>query len=62
MLIRQIKIHRSRKQKAKIQSLHLLKDPKNWENLKKEIGYPIRESAYSDLKCDYTTTKKTKIG
>ena len=41
----------SKKTKKQIKSLlQLSNDPKSWRTLKKEMGYPNKESSYSDLK------------
>ena len=47
---KQIKSHRVTDIQNRIQSLQLNNDPKSWRTLKKEMGYPNKESSYPDLK------------
>ena len=47
---KQIKSHRVTDIQNRIQSFQLNNDPKSWRTLKKEMGYPNKESSYPDLK------------
>ena len=54
---KQIKNHWTTGIQNRTKSLELNNDPKSWETLKKEMGYPSKASSYPDLKNSTSITK-----
>ena len=52
-----IKNHRTTDIQKRIQSLQRTNDSKSWRTLKREMGFPNKESSYPDLKSDSSIAK-----